>query len=290
MQWFQMKEKSAGKKRLIVTLYAYKIFGKYMLYSIAFFVAFFTFILNRDLRFFSKKYLKIVNITPSLLNQFRQIFSYAISLADKIIMYLGKFNTENIIFDNEFDKKQLFNDIAKKNGVCFLFSHVGNIEVLQAFFQNQKYFPDLGINVFLNKKQTKIFNDFIESIKINIPVKNIISETFDISDVIKLKENLEKGEVVFLAGDRISEFNSSKTITTTMFGHQINLPEGSFKLAKLCEIPIYFISAIRQKNGKYKIYVKQIRAENIAQDYTKYMETIIKNNPFQFYHFYDFFC
>ncbi len=293
MQWFQAKEKSAGKKRLILTYYIYLIFGKKAVYIIAFFVSFFTFLFSSEIRNYSKKYFsvisKFVSIQPSLINQYKQIYSYACSLVDKMIMYSGGLNSDDIIFENETDKQILFNDIAKQKGICFIFSHIGNIEILQSFFQKQKVFPNLGINVFLNKKQTKIFNDFLDAIKKPMPIKYIIAEDFDAAGIIQLKDNIDKGEVIFIAGDRISQNNSSRIITTTMFNHKINLPQGTFRLAKLLECPIYFICAIKRKDGKYGIIIKKNEEKDIAENYKKYMEGIIIEYPFQFYHFYDFF-
>ena len=74
-----------------------------------------------------------------------------------------------------------------------------------------------------------------------------------------------------------------------MFKQKINLPFGTFHLAKLLEVPVYFISAIKQKNDKYVIYIKKNEEKDIAENYVKFIEDITINNPFQFYHFYDFF-
>lgn len=293
MRWFQAKEQSAGKKRLILSWYIYLLFGRHAVYFIAFIVSFFTLIFSKQVNLYSKKYLTIISqytkITPSFINRLKHVNSYACSLVDKMIMYAGKFNSEDIIFENEEEKKKLFADIKNGKGVLFIFAHIGNIEVLQAFFQKQKFFPGLGINVFLNKKQTKIFNEFIDVIKKPMPVKYIITEDFDISGVIKLKENLDNGEVVFIAGDRLSENYYSKNITKIMFNRKINLPKGSFQLAKILETPVYFISAIKQKNNKYVIYIKKNEEKDIAENYVNFMEKMTINNPLQFYHFYDFF-
>ena len=293
MKWFQMQEKSAGKKRLITTYYIYKLLGRYALYSIAFFVAFFTFLYSKDLRFYSKKYLTVIskytNIKPTIINQFKQILSYSISLADKIIVACGDFNTDKIIFDDNEIKEQLYSDIEKRKGVSLIFSYLGNIEILQALFKNKKTFPDFKINVFLSKTQSRIFNDFIEFINKTNPINYIISENFGMQEAIRLKENLDKGDILFIAGDRISEYNSSKIVKENMFNYEIELPLGTFRLAKSLECPIYFISALKQKNDEYKIFISKYTAGSITEKYTKYMERIILSNPFQFYHFYDFF-
>ena len=82
MQWFQIKEQSVGEKRLIISWYLYKIFGKNILYFIAFWVAFFTFIFAKSVRNYSKKYFEVIKDKTGLkttpINQFKHIHSYVL--------------------------------------------------------------------------------------------------------------------------------------------------------------------------------------------------------------------
>ena len=57
------------------------------------------------------------------------------------------------------------------------------------------------------------------------------------------------------------------------------------------DVPVYYISAV--KIGKqYKIYLEKqnsLNEKDMITSYTNYLEKIILKNPFQFFHFYDFF-
>jgi len=295
MQWFQIKEQSAGEKRLFLSWYLYKIFGKNLLYVIAFFVTFFTFIFAPKIRNFSKKYFTVIEpytgLKPTLHNQFKHVFSYALSLVDKILVYCGDFNSENIIFDNAEDKRQLFEDIEQKKGQFFICNHIGNIEVMQSFCIKSAVRKDFRINVFLSHKQSQIFNGFLNRIKQEIPVRQFFVEDIGLNTGIELKESLDNGDIVFIAGDRLAENNDTKNIQAELFSHDVLLPEGTFKLAKLMDVPTYFISAV--KIGKqYKIYSEKqnITSEKeLVNSYTKFLQKVILSNPFQFYNFYDFF-
>ena len=296
MKWFQLKEYSAGKKRLILSWYLYKIFGKNVLYLIAFFVSFFTFLFNSNLRFYSKKYLEIIkyeaNIKPSLLNQFRHVKSYANALVDKMLVYSGNFDAKDIIFDDKNDEKQLYEDINKNKGVVFIFPHIGNVEVLHSLFLNNINNPDLKINIFLSRKQSQIFNNFLKTIKIDFPVKQLMIEDIGVSTGIELKDSLNKGEIVFIAGDRLSENNDNKNIEAKIFSHKIFLPKGTFKIAKIMEVPTYLISVLKE-NNKYRVYLNKtevVSETQLAKAFVYFMKKIILKSPFQFYHFYDFFA
>lgn len=291
MKWYEVKEQSVGEKRLILTWKIYKIFGAKGLYLISFWVAFFTFIFSKNIRNFSKKYFEesqnYTGIKPNLYNEFRHILSYANSLADKIIFYSGNFKADNIIFADEVKKNEMYQFISDKKGAFFICSHVGNIEVMQTLLLNKNY--DFGVNIFISHKQSKIFNSFLEKIKMRFPVNTFSVEDVGIETVIELKQNLGKGDIVFIAGDRLSQNNGEKTIEAEFFNRKISLPKGTFKLAKLMNVPIYFICALKFKN-KYKIYLqKEEFSENIAQNYTKFLENMVTIAPYQFYHFYDFF-
>ena len=294
-KWFNIKEHSAGKNRLRISWFLYKIFGKNVLYLIAFFVAGFTFIFAQDIRKYSKEYFEIIknytNLKPNLINQFKHILSYANSLVDKMLVLSGNFNQNQIVYDNESDKKLLFSDIQKGHGVFFICNHIGNIEIMQAFLCNTQTEPDFNINIFMSNKQSQIFNNFLQSVKVDFPVTIFNVEDIGLNTGIELKENLNNGDAVFIAGDRLSQNNDSRVITEELFSRTIKLPQGTYKLAELMDVPTYFISAIKI-HTQYKIFLKKqenLTEKELAASFAAFLEKGIKINPFQFFHFYKFF-
>lgn len=292
MKWFQVKEKSAGKKRLIVSWYLYKIFGKGILYFIGDCVSFVTFLGSSSLRKYAKKYFEITEtytgIKPNLKNIYKLIRAYAESLVDKILVFCGDFDKTNIEFENNEDEKELQNDISNKKGVFFICNHIGNIEVLQSYMLKNL---DLKINMFMSRAQSRIFNDFLNSIKIKMPVKIYMADEIGLNTGIELEESLKRGDLVFIAGDRLAEKNDKKRIESELFSHRIYLPKGTFKLAKLMNVPTYFISVVKI-DKKYKILLQKqsvLKEKEVIKSYTNFLEKSIKYAPFQFFHFYDFF-
>lgn len=295
MQWFEIKEQSAGNKRLLLSWYLYKIFGKNVLYLIAFLVSFFTFIFAPKIRLYSRKYFEIaypyINTKPTLVNQFKHILSYAFSLVDKLLVFCADFNADDIFFENKEIEKQLIEDIKNKKGVFLICNHIGNIEVVLSysfkFIKNCAFF----INIFMSHKQGQIFNEFLDTIKIDFPVRLFPIEEMGISTGVELKENLNNGDIVFIAGDRLSQNNDTKFIKEKLFNREILFPKGTFKLANLMDVPTYFISALKIKN-KYMIIMesqKDLSEKVLSKNFAKFMERVIKINPFQFFQFYDFF-
>lgn len=143
----------------------------------------------------------------------------------------------------------------------------------------------------MSSKQSQIFNNFLETIKIDYPIIFFPVEEIGLNTGIELKEQLDKGNICFIAGDRLAQDNDSASIKTKLFSKDVYLPKGAYKLAKLMEVPTYFVSAIR--DGKtYKVYLEKqnsLNTKDLVDAYVKNFEKIILENPLQFYHFYDFF-
>ena len=305
MKWFQVKEKSAGKYRLILTYHLYKLFGIKAVKAIAFMMGTVSFLLNSDLRNYSKKILSTIydysktSPKPTLLNQFKHILSYAYYLADKLKIFCGDFNYNNLIFNSEEDKQILCDYFENKKGIFFITTHLGNVEVLRSFLTGKNRYTGNKINVFLNFSQTKIFNGFMKNIGEEVPVKVLPVEDIDITTSIKLKESVDNGEFVFMAGDRLSSDNENASFEVTLFNKKVKFPIGTFKVAQLMECKIYFVIAIKTGEDEYNVYLKNAEfdkslkskkaIQKMQQELADFLQEKTLLAPLQFYHFYDIF-
>ena len=137
----------------------------------------------------------------------------------------------------------------------------------------------------------QIFNSFLNEIKQDVKVNCFFVEEIGPETGIALKESLDLGGIVFIAGDRLSENHMEQSVQSSLFANKIFLPKGTFKLAQLMRVPIYFISVLKIKN-KYKIYLEKQKTYNfdeLVNSYSKFLEKMISIQPLQFYNFYDFF-
>ena len=102
---------------------------------------------------------------------------------------------------------------------------------------------------------------------------------------------IEKGEVLFIAGDRLPSCRKNRknrTIEKELFGHKIYLPQGAYKLAESMETPVYYIAALKSKKG-FIIQAEKLNTKTAADEYTECLKKTILKYPLQFYHFYNFF-
>ena len=175
-KWFNQKERSAGAFRLLILWWIYKFLGKSFLNFVVFFVALISFIFASEIRKYQRKYFKVYSefyskeLKASLKNLFKHYLSYAYSLADRIEIFSGNLNHKKIIFANENDKIQLKNDFSKEKGIFFICNHLGNVDAMRAFITSDIGHKNLKVNVFMQKNQTQIFNNFIDAIAIKTPI------------------------------------------------------------------------------------------------------------------------
>lgn len=309
MKWYQQKERAAGEKRLLISWYVYKIFGKKALQTIAVFVSFFTFVFSKQIRKYTKKNLSIIfeytknkNAKPTIFNMYKNVLNYALSLVDKMETYARTFDIKKINFAEQTDKDELLKEMNDKKGIFFICSHIGNVEVLKTFISNpENYIWPMNphANIFLSKTQCKIFNNFLAKISAKTDFSTYPVEEIDMSTAVEIQEKLKQGDIVFLAGDRISPGSSVITFSTNFLSHKVEFPAGTFKLAQLTQQPVYFIAALKDKKDTYKIYVKKFeqditltKKQNLAKmqdDYIIFLENLVKIAPLQFYHFFDMF-
>ena len=292
MKWYQVKEQAAGIKRLMLMYYIHKFFGRGAVKFVTFFVTFFAFIFAPEVRGYSKKYLAVVGVKPSLKNQFRHFLSYSDILIDNMETFIDKFNPRNITFCDEETKKEFFNIVLQKKGGFFISSHLGNIHVLRSFLSAEYNKYNVHVNIFLSESQCKIFNEFIR--RIMLPQADVTTysvEQIGIGTPIEIKQKLDNGELVFIAGDRVSETGST-VFKTEFLGETVEFPLGTFTFARLMDCPTYFIVLVKNQKGKYVVYLEKGPAnpQDVQSAYVKFLENLTRRYPLQFYHFYDIFA
>lgn len=293
--WYKTKEQSAGYYRIYTLYLIYKIFGAKPLKFISFFIMLFIFPFAGNARSASREYLKTVLKLDkiSIFQIFKHLLSFAHSLVDKMDAFAGNFPLENIIFDNRDDNSSLIQHLNEKKGVFFLCSHLGNIEVLRTLLLEWK---EITVNIFIQVEQTEIFNNFIQNISPNSKIKIYSVSDVDINTSIEISEKLAKGDIVFMAGDRVSANNPHLTFTHDFLGKTATFPKGVFRFAQMMECPIYFITCTKNTTGKYVLSSKrhinkekkQDDLSSMQNEFVDFLETKTKEYPYQWYNFFDF--
>ena len=280
-KWFQLSERGAGEKRLLLSYWAYKILGAGALRFIAFFVSLSVFFTAKERREASFKFYKLIK-KPPFISALRQFLNYGDALVDKFISFAGDFDTNKFIIDN----------IEIYNGAFFITTHIGNVEILRSLISK---FKDKRINIFLQANACKIFNNFLRRFEMKVNADVFPVEDINLETSVLISERLKAGELVFMAGDRVSAQNDNTVYEADFFSEKIRLPLGTLKFALMMEAPVYFIVCAKE-GAKYRVSAKKFEnykqtrketLEELKKEYAQFLEEYTLKYPYQFYHFYD---
>lgn len=240
------------------------------------------------------KYYNIVHHitnTRSFFKVFRNNYLFAKMMLDRLAIMSGMSHRFKIDITNE----EVFNDLAhSKQGFMIGSSHIGNFELA-------------GMILKQNYKKVKIVifggeNSDLQQRRDTFMAKNNISSIpvmKDMSHIFAIKNALDAGEIVTIACDRL--LGSSKKIPVDIMGIPCALPMGPFIMAAQTDVPLLSIFVIRKKIWEYSVMVSLISSEDImteksphkrasllAKKFASEMEKTIKENPDQWFNFYDF--
>lgn len=302
-QWWDKKEK-AGIFLLKLTLYLVIFMPTFILKIITFIVTSFYYVFNKEERkniYIYRQNVKnyfqdnIKEILPKT-SVFSNFYAFSESICDKIAVWKGKIKYNDLIFTNEeyLHQELSFNLDNNKSGQILLVSHFGNIEVFRAI---SRHIKETKIAILVYQKNNQAFTNII----------NEISKTdlkaFDVSDLsidkmLELSELIKNGCHIGIMADRVF-LNSKKYINVKFLGKDCLLPTGPYILASLLKCPITTIWCEKIK-GKYHITLEKIAdsvsfsrdkekdIKKYAEKYIEIYEKHIKNNPTQWFNFYDF--
>jgi predicted LPLAT superfamily acyltransferase len=231
---------------------------------------------------------------PVLWLSFLHFVCFGQSLLDKFIAW-GK-NPPEISMD-PVEEKMLY-DLANSNkGVMVIGSHFGNIEYARGISLRH---PDLIINVLMYDQHSEKFSGLLRNAR-NETSMNIIQVTsIDLELALSLKQRVERGEWVVIAGDRVPVSNDSRVCQTTFFGESANFPVGPYVLANLLRCPVYVMHCYRLGDN-YHVNVelftelfessrnnRQEGYQRAGQQYANSLENYVSQYPLQWYNFFDF--
>ncbi len=254
--WYQVRERGAGRFRIEFLWWVYKIFGtrvlKVMIYPIVACIVLFGYkvrTVSREYRRVLNSYASKNNLDVSRFSSVGHVWFFACSVVDKIAAICDKKNRLKFEVNKNTDWNALQKLISNKRGAFFLCSHLGNIEALCAIPNAE----DVRMHAFMNVGQNAVFRNFI---------------------------------------DKHSNYTNTIIHPTEDMGCDCALPVGVFRFARACDCPVFTIANINVGGEKYKVFVKQINTtsvETMASGYIEFLAQLITLYPKQWFNFFDFF-
>lgn len=293
--WYQIREQSAGKYRLELLWWVYKICGVRLLKIVLYPVVAVISIFARDARQYSKQYRTILNeyqqkhnLKLSKFSSVSHIYAFARAAVDKMSATCDKVRKIKFLVHKNADWDEFNKNLESNTGVFLICSHLGNIEALSAFPGGK----GKKMHAFMQISQSETFHKFM--MRHNVATNTTIYPTEDIGIEIagEMYDNLQNGDLVMMAGDRTSPNAPSRFERVSFLGRECAFPVGTFKFARAQSHPIFAICLMNITRERYAIYVQQIKStqtKEMIEEYARFLERLVILYPKQWFNFFDFF-
>lgn len=292
-------------------LFSYRLLGARGLRIVVLPVVFFFWLFAPRVRSLSREYLARVadfhgKPAPRPLDTFRHVVSFAFAMIEKIAAWCGDVDLSNIRFHDD-DVTSLIDGLEAGKGAVIVCSHVGNMEILRALATNNKtrVTRKFAVTSIVDFTVTAKFNRLIEEINPDSMTRLVSALDMGVDTVLDLQARLAQGELLVIAGDRVSATSPGKTETVSFLGSPAEFPQGAFTLASLMEAPVYFMFGVRERDrdplSTYDLFVmrsgvdftgsrkeRKEKIRSIILEYIGHLERLAGEHPLQWYNFYDF--
>lgn len=215
----------------------------------------------------------------------KNYYVFGQTLVDRFAFLMGKGNE----YKHKSTGGQYLQDLVSEGKGAFLLSaHVGNWELAGNFLKGNY---DAKVNVLMYEAEAEKLRDFFNATTGGVQF-NIIGIKDDFSHIIKIHAALKRNEFICLHADR--NMPGAKTMSLDFFGRKASFPLGPFLMASKFDAPVCYVYNLKTDKYFYNlscatpIYEKK-SAEELGKTYVEILESKIKENPEQWFNFYDFF-
>jgi predicted LPLAT superfamily acyltransferase len=186
---------------------------------------------------------------------------------------------------------------ADGKGVMLIVSHLGNSELSRAHLSERFH---RSINVLVYTQHAALYNRIVKSVRPDVEDNTIQVTEVGPATAIDLKERIERGEWIAIAGDRTPLTGETRTSRVPFLGDLAPFSQGPYVLGSLMGCPIYLMFCLREGDG-HIVYFERFadrielprgkRGEvlaDLAARYARRLEHYCLRSPLQFYNFFDF--
>jgi predicted LPLAT superfamily acyltransferase len=304
--WSRQKEKAAFWQ-LALFFFLFRVLPPFLFSLASYPVGFCYFLFSKKARRQSRYFLaRAAAFTGRKLSVLKHIIAFALTMVEKAEAWGGRVPFKRIHFQDD-DSAVLIEELEQGKGAALLCSHLGNAELLRALadYRRTGVSREISVTSIVDFEVTPFFNRMLERLNPRSSLKIISANAVGPDSVIALKEEIERGGLAVIAGDRTSA-HTNKTFHLSFLGKDAPFPRGAFLLAALLDAPVYAVFALRRNDlsplPDYDMRVRRIdsgsrahtrrerraAAEEMARRFAALLEDHCLQHPYQWYNFYDF--
>lgn len=309
--WSDQKEVSSGTSwTFTFILLMVKYLPRPLIAAISATVCFFFFLGAKPIRKNSRAYLeKVAKATgrksPTTLDCYKHVLCFALQMLEKMLSWMGRLKVSDLKASPELLEFQ--ESLTTGHGAILLSSHLGNLDMFRSLgdIGGNAKIQDLRICPIVDIESTSKYNDLLRKLNPELMDNLINASDIGVDSAIMIKDKIDKGYLIVIAGDRTSATNRGRTVRKQFFGDWAEFPEGAFTLASIIGAPVYFGAGIRLKNfslnSRYEFKIckadtqfsgnrkeRKQKIQPLIDEYISFVEECCKEHPYQWYNFFDF--
>jgi predicted LPLAT superfamily acyltransferase len=219
----------------------------------------------------------------------RHFLTYAASLHDRIYLLCGRCDDLEISIDGAAGLERI---LERGRGCILLGSHLGSFEALRALGRRAVRQP---INVVMYQGATPKVQEIMDTLAPELTARTI--EPGRPETMLRIKECLERGEMVGVLGDR--PFGSEKSSSCSFLGRPAIFPQGAFRLALALGVPVVVFFGLYVGGNRYRIVLEELELQHAdgkrreateagVAAYVRRLERYACEAPYNWFNFYDF--
>jgi predicted LPLAT superfamily acyltransferase len=288
--WLEIAE-AGSVLGLRIVLFACDVLGRpaarALLYPIVAYYALF----HATARRASRRYFAHLGIAPSAGTTYRHLLRFAQCALDRLFLLRGRTDLFEVTAHGH---DHLLRLQAEKRGAILLGAHLGSFEAMRAQSGNE----DLPINIVGYFRNAANINSVLERAGCNVRARLIEVEPASMNFVLRLRELIERGEMVAVLGDRVI---AGDAVSANFLGAPARFSTGAFALAAMLRCPVYLTFALHKAPNRYDVYcepfaehvelprkARKAALEVYVQRFAQRLEHYCRMAPDNWFNFYDF--
>lgn len=225
---------------------------------------------------------------------FRHFHVFASTLLDRVEMLTSGSSRFEIRVHGGSELERI---LARGRGCLLIGSHLGSVEILRAFGERHQNLP---INLVMHEGNAQANSRWLRHMAPELAARIIAPG--EAGTLLRVRECLERGEIVAMLGDR--PFGSERTAQCTFLGSAARFPSGPMLVAAVLEVPVVAFFCLYEDALRYSVHF-EVLAERVelgnpapggreaallpwVERYVRQLEARARSAPYNWFNFYDF--
>ncbi len=223
----------------------------------------------------------------------RHMHAFASTILDRVFLLSRSFDGFEVTVSG---LEALHADMDRGRGVLLIGSHHGSFEVLRVLSRQR---PDTRIAIVLDRSQSPVITALLEELNPDLARDVIDAGQDPTAIVLAIRDALEQGALVGLLGDRVREGQAAQACE--FLGEPAAFPVAPWLIASVLRVPVQLSFGLYRGGARYDLRFEHFldgtelprRARGdalaeIGQRYSARLEHHVREAPFNWFNFYDF--